>query len=235
MSDFTYVGGELELFAQAQNWKHYYRRLLAPYLRGDVLEVGAGLGATTQTLCAGNERSWLCLEPDPTLLARVQHSVATGVLPANCRAQQGTVANLDAGQQFDTILYIDVLEHIQDDAAEIRSAAGHLRPDGHLLVLSPAHPWLYTPFDQAIGHYRRYTRPMLRALTPPALRMERAYYLDAAGMVLSLGNRLLLRQAMPTARQIHFWDRRVIPISRVLDRLTGFNLGKTVICVWRKL
>jgi protein-L-isoaspartate O-methyltransferase len=61
----TYVGTELELFCDANNWKAYFRDLLAPYPGGDVLEVGAGVGATTRVLCDGLQTSWLALEPDP--------------------------------------------------------------------------------------------------------------------------------------------------------------------------
>jgi SAM-dependent methyltransferase len=234
MSEFTYVGSELEIFAHARRWKRYYRSRIEPYMGGDVLEVGAGLGATTETLCGGGERNWVCLEPDGALLSQVERKIAAGALPACCRARRGTVADLAAGEQFDTVLYIDVLEHIEDDAAEVRGVASHVRPGGCLVALGPAHNWLYTPFDKAIGHYRRYNRRMLLALTPPGLRVERAFYLDSAGMALSLANRLLLRQSMPTVKQIQVWDRFVIPVSRVFDRVLFHRLGKTAVCVWRR-
>ena len=63
----------LELFAAARNWKHYVARACAPFLRGHVLEVGAGLGGSTASLLAAADvREWTALEPDPELLAR-QH------------------------------------------------------------------------------------------------------------------------------------------------------------------
>ena len=55
---FAYVGTELDVFALAENWKRYYGSFLAPFLSGDVLEVGAGLGATTRALCRGSARRW---------------------------------------------------------------------------------------------------------------------------------------------------------------------------------
>ena len=86
----------------------------------------------------------------------------------------------------------------------------------------------------AIGHHRRYTRKSLAALAPEGLVRERLDYLDAAGFFLSLGNRLLLKSAHPTAAQILFWDRRVIPVSRVLDPLLLRRAGKSVLAVWRR-
>ena len=81
-------------------------------------------------------------------------------------------------------------------------------------MLSPAHPFLFTPFDAAIGHFRRYTRASLHRAAPATLSLEKLVYLDAAGMLASAGNRLLLRSAMPTERQILTWDRLLVPVSR---------------------
>lgn len=231
---FAYVGTELDVFALAENWKAYYGTFLRPTLAGDVLEVGAGLGATTHALCDGTQARWTCLEPDPALASAIARGIAAGALPACCRVVPGNTASLPADDLYDAILYVDVLEHIADDRAELGVAARHLREGGRLAVLSPAHAWLTTPFDAAIGHHRRYTKTTLAAAVPGGLERERLDYLDAAGLFLSLGNRLLLRSAHPTAAQILFWDRRVIPVSRVLDRLLGRRAGKSVLGIWRR-
>lgn len=231
---FSYVGTELDVFALADNWKAYYGSFLRPFLRGEVLEVGAGLGATTRALCDGTAARWTCLEPDPKLAATIAAAAAEGALPACCRAAAGDVASLPPDDLYDAILYVDVLEHIADDRAELARAAAHLKPGGRIAVLSPAHAWLYTPFDAAIGHHRRYTKATLASAAPPGLEAERLDYLDTAGLLLSLGNKLLLRSAHPTAAQILFWDRRVIPVSRVLDRLLARRAGKSVLAIWRR-
>lgn len=229
----TYIGNELELFAHAQNWKRYFGRIIAP-LGPRVLEVGAGLGATTAALCDGSQDEWLCLEPDRTLLAEVEARIQRGALPACCRPRAGTVRDLAPDERFDSILYIDVLEHIEDDRAEVARAAHHLTPGGRLVVLSPAYPFLYSPFDQAIGHYRRYTRASLSALTPPGCRLTLLRYLDSVGLFTSLANRLFLRQRLPTQAQILFWDRRLVPFSRLLDPLIGYGFGRSVVAVWQR-
>ena len=135
---------------------------------------------------------------------------------------------------FDTILYIDVIEHIEDDRGEAALWASRLRPNGHVIVLAPAHQWLFSPFDREIGHYRRYNRDMLAALSPRGLEPVRAWYLDSSGMLLSLANRLVLRASYPTPANIRFWDSVVVPVSRLLDRVSGHHVGKTVIGVWTK-
>jgi len=234
MTDYQYVGAELDLFAAATNWKSYFRSRIDPYLGPEVLEVGAGIGGTTRLLCRGERVRWVCLEPDAGLASRLTESIRDGSLPACCEPVVGTLDSLPEDARFDTLLYIDVLEHIEDDAAELARAAARLKPGGHVVVLAPAHPWLFTPFDHALGHFRRYTRSSLAAITCPELELVKNIYLDSVGMLSSLGNRLVLNASVPTASQIAVWDKLMVPLSRVLDPLTAYSLGKSVLGCWRR-
>jgi SAM-dependent methyltransferase len=231
MTSIDYVGGELEIFAEAQNWKAYMASLLQPWIRGTVLEVGAGLGATAQALWHPPATRWVCLEPDPAMATGLQNLRLGGATPVD--VINGTVADLTADQRFETILYIDVLEHIDDDRAELATAAQHLARGGDLVVLSPAFQSLYSEFDRAIGHYRRYTARSLSAVFPSGLRRQTLQYADCAGAMLSFANRLMLRQSMPTRRQVRFWDRVVLPVSRLVDPMIGRRFGRSVIAVYR--
>ena len=76
---------------------------------------------------------------------------------------------------------------------------------------------------------------MLKALTPPSLRVARAFYLDSVGLLASTANRVLLKQSMPKASQLRVWDNLMVPCSRVIDPLTAHCFGKSVICVWQKM
>src|SRR5262249_12943270 len=222
------------LFSKAANWKAYYGRVIKKYLAGDVLEVGAGIGATSRILCDGSQRRWVCLEPDAGMSASVQGQIEDGSLPSCCEAKNGTVADLDGVDRFDAVVYIDVLEHIENDTDELSKAADLLKEAGHLVILSPAHQWLYTPFDEKIGHYRRYSKKSLVEVIPSNLRCVKLCYLDSVGMLASIGNRLLLKSSMPTAGQISFWDKRLIPLSTFIDPLLLRLLGKSILGVWRQ-
>ena len=232
MTEARYVGTELEIFAHATNWKSYVRCHVRPYLTGDVLEVGAGIGAATLGLNDGTPRRWVCLEPDRALAARIARTVLLS-LP-NCEVLVGTLVALEPQRLFDSVLYMDVLEHIENDAGELARAAEHLRPGGHVVVVAPALPWLYSPFDAAIGHHRRYTKSSLRAIAPLDLQEEKCMYLDSMGLAASAGNRLLLRSSAPTVGQIRLWDRFLVPISRLTDIVLAHSLGRSVLAVWRK-
>ncbi|MDX2054170.1 MAG: class I SAM-dependent methyltransferase [Polyangiaceae bacterium] len=225
-----YAGSELELFAQAHNWKAYFRKILAPHIRGKILEVGAGIGGTTRVLRGLTQGPWTCLEPDKELVEQLRVTIATELLRAD--AEVGTLRSLPEVPTFDTILYIDVLEHIEHDAEELAEAAKRLNPGGTIVVLSPAHGWLFTPFDSAIGHFRRYNKEGLRALCPATCLNRDLFYLDSVGMLASGANRLLLKSAMPSKAQIAVWDRIMIPATVVVDRLTGHRLGKSIVATY---
>jgi 2-polyprenyl-3-methyl-5-hydroxy-6-metoxy-1,4-benzoquinol methylase len=233
---FEYVGTELHLFKGARNWKRYLRARIEPYVRGDVLEVGAGIGGTTAVLHDASCASWTCLEPDARLAQELIIEVggfrdARGVPP---KVVTGALSVLDRELKYDCLLYIDVLEHIDDDRGELTLAVDRLRPGGHLVVVAPAHQWLFSPFDRAVGHFRRYDRRMLRERSPAAAQLVQLEYLDSVGIAASLGNRLLMRASNPSKTQIAIWDHWMVPVSRVIDPWLAFALGKTVFAVWRR-
>jgi hypothetical protein len=230
----SYVGGELDLFALAKNWKRYIKHETARYTGGEVLEVGAGIGSTTAALHDGTADRWICLEPDPTLALRLKDRFASTPESLSSEILVGTVRTFTGGPCFDCILYIDVLEHIEDDGLEIQAAARLVRSNGYIVILSPAHQWLFSEFDRSIGHLRRYNRAGLRALMPRGWSEEKLVYMDSVGVLLSLGNVIGLRQSVPSESQILFWDRVCVPISRRIDRLCRGMLGKSVLAVWRR-
>lgn len=227
---FQYAGTELAIFEKAVNWKRYWSAQIAPFVRGDVLEVGAGAGSNTRVLAGLPHETYISLEPDAELAEHIR------IAAPEHRKMIGTLQ--DVTGRFDTILYIDVLEHIADDRAEMARAAARLNPGGHVIVLSPAHPALYSHFDRAIGHVRRYSRASLAGcargtaagalLTPVKL-----VYLDAAGLLASVANRMLSRPR-PAEWQILAWDRLLVPISCVLDPLLGRTVGKSILGVWKR-
>ncbi len=231
---YQYEGDELALFQHAVHWKAYFKQQIAPYLRGDVAEVGAGFGATTLHLVDGRQNSWTSIEPDAAMAQTLRDHVPSQLHGVRVSVVTGTLADLPAAARFDAVIYIDVLEHIADDRAEVAAAADRLTPGGSLVVLAPAHQWLYSPFDRRIGHHRRYTTRSLAALTPGTASLTRAWYLDAVGLSASAANRYLLGQSMPTLQQIRTWDRLMVPASRVIDPLLARRLGKTVVAVWTR-
>jgi SAM-dependent methyltransferase len=227
-----YIGNELEIFEHAHNWKNYYGSFIKPLLGKKVAEIGAGIGGTTKALCDGKQEQWLCVEPDPTLVAEIDRKICAGVLPSVCTTHRGYSAEID--QRFDGILYIDVIEHIEDDAAELQHSASLLNDNGYLFIIVPAHQFLYSPFDAVIGHFRRYDKESLGKIIPRSLEIKKLVYLDCIGYFASLVNKYLLKQKLPTKRQVQFWNNIMIPLSRIFDRILGFRFGKSLLLIAKK-
>jgi len=234
VNEFTYPGTELDLFVAAMNWKRYVNSLIGKYIIGDVLEVGSGIGSNTGLLHHPDHRKWLCLEPDASLFQALKQTIyACGI--DNCYSQNGTIEALGQEQLFDSILYLDVLEHIMKDREEMIKASQHLQIGGYLIILAPAYQWLFTPFDEAIGHYRRYSKSTLKEILPNSIGIVKLIYIDCVGLLAILGNKLLLKQSQPKLQQIKIWDGLMVPISRRLDSILGYRFGKSIIMIARKM
>jgi ubiquinone/menaquinone biosynthesis C-methylase UbiE len=232
-NEFLYVGSELETFQHATKWKTYYSEKIAAFLGEEVLEVGAGIGGTTKLLCSSKQKRWVCLEPDGNMASQIEKAVREKELPRFCEVKVGSLANLTDKEKFDTIIYIDVLEHIENDKEEFETAVKFLKDKGYLIVLSPAHQFLYTPFDKAIGHFRRYNKSSLQQVASSNLKCIKILYLDSVGGLASLGNKLILNSASPNHKQIQFWDKVLVPASRFVDRIFNYKIGKSILGIWQ--
>ena len=223
-----YIGSELELFSHAKHWKQYWVDKVQPFIKGPVLEVGAGIGSNTKLLNSPGI-TWHQLEPDTNFYQQLKHDSQQ---LKNCEAFHGFLKN-HPKTNYQTIIYIDVLEHIEHDGEELKIAADKLKTGGKVIVLSPAHQSLMSNFDRNIGHFRRYNKKMLQDICPTNMSVERQYYLDSVGLLASFAARFV-KSGNPTLKLILLWDRLMVPVSRFIDPVLFFLLGKTIITVYEK-
>lgn len=230
-----YEGSELQFFETAENWKNYFSKKISPYISGNVLEVGAGLGANSVYLQNLSCSSWTAVEPDKKLSTMILENYIKVDFPLPYKVINGFISSLDIKESFDTILYIDVLEHIEDDRAELKQATQLLKFGGHIVSLSPAFQYLYSPFDKEIGHHRRYNKETISGLSRdlPLVQQE-LYFLDSLGALASLVNKWFLKKTIPSISDIKLWDSRIVPVSMHSDKLFSRIFGKSIISVWQK-
>jgi SAM-dependent methyltransferase len=231
-----YIGDELEVFAEAKNWKNYWGGKIKKYLKGNVLEVGAGIGTNTALLINDKKVTrWVCLEPDSELSSKINSTVGGGKEVEKLEVVSSYLSNYKSETKFDSVLYIDVIEHIENDKEEVARAVSYLKDDGFIIILVPAYNYLYNDFDKAIGHYRRYDRKMLKEVLPGNIKIVSLFSLDSLGLFASLTNKFFLKQSYPTRKQIKFWDSMIIPISKITDKLILEKAGKSIILVGQKV
>ena len=232
MSD-DYRGDELVATAHARSYNRWIMQFLRPHLGRVIVEVGAGTGSYTQELLTTNPERLIAIEPSSFLFPELSRTLANH---PNTELHHGTLSQFTAqlGAQADSVVYVNVLEHIDDDAAEIRNAAQVLKPGGKLCIFVPALPWLSSRFDREVGHYRRYTRDeIVDLMNANGLHVTEARYFDMLGIAIWLVAMRLLRMRMGVGR-VRFYDALLVPIARTLDRLAGPPLGKSLVVIARR-
>ena len=231
--EYIYLGKNLELFEKANTWKRYWGSILRPYIlkEGQILEVGCGISGNTILFHDMPYIKWTGLEPD-FKLRKTAAKKCKGYARINIVG--GNIKDLSHQEYFDLNLYIDVLEHIDDDRTELSEAFLRLKSGVRIFILSPAFQSLYREFDMAIGHFRRYNKETIKMAAPINSEIEKIFYLDSVGLVLNAANKFLLKSQHPNLSQINFWDNIIIPISKILDRIVNYKIGKSIVMVNRK-
>ena len=138
-------------------------------------------------------------------------------------------------KKFDTIMYLNVLEHIKQDNEEIKKAFEKLNQDGYLIILVPAHNKLYSKFDKAVGHYRRYEIEFFKSIKIKNSKLIKLIYLDSLGYFLYYLNKLFFKKEVyPSKLKIFIWDKIFTPISYFLDRILMYKFGKNILYIIKK-
>ena len=226
----TYPGKELEALSVAVNYHRWIVDEIEPYLGQAVAEVGAGVGSVSQLILEKDVARLLAFEPSSNLYPLLEQNLA-----GERRARAiNDFFSPRYESALDSVLYINVLEHIEDDRAELGRASAALKRGGYLVIFVPALSWLYSDFDREIGHYRRYTRSGLRCLVEGAgFKLTKARYFDVAGIIPWYVNFVLLRNSIGS-RSVSLYDRAVVPVMRVAERLIAPPIGKNVLLVAKK-
>ncbi|MEM1447826.1 MAG: class I SAM-dependent methyltransferase [Planctomycetota bacterium] len=210
----------------------YYRWVLdlAESMHGgplgdSVLDAGCGIGNFVEIL-RHRAKEVLAVDLSPrnvdVLRARFADAENVDVLQVDLDAQRDELR----ARGVNAIVCLDVLEHIEDDAALVRSFAGILPSGGALFVKVPAHPWLFGSVDEASDHLRRYTRAgLVKVVEEAGFRVRAARYMNLAGVgPYFLKSRVLRRgEAFSNSfdeRQLR-WIRRSIGAFRAVDRAFG--------------
>src|SRR5207302_602970 len=167
----------LERMGEAHNYNAWLLERSEPYLGRRVLDPGAGVGTFTDVVADGREV--VALEPDGEHAAALRARFADR---PNIRVVESEASSAVVGGPVDSILCFNVLEHIADDGRALQSFAQVLEPGGRLLLLVPAHPFLYGTIDRALEHARRYRRRELRAkLGAAGFAIEALQYVNPVG------------------------------------------------------
>ncbi|HEY5043998.1 MAG TPA: class I SAM-dependent methyltransferase [Verrucomicrobiae bacterium] len=221
-------------FAALNEAKNYRRALLnefSKFLRGSVLEVGAGIGQITQELLRNPAiTKVVSIEPDAAFCGRLR-----AAFPGHAIVQ-GTIEDLKGDDDWNAIFSANVLEHIDEDERELKIYREKLgRQQGALCLFVPARPEIYAPIDRDFGHFRRYTKPELRAkLEQAGFQIVKLRYYNFVGYFAWWLNFRLLKKRSLDVGAVRFFDRMIFPsVHGFESRVCPPFIGQSLLAVAR--
>jgi SAM-dependent methyltransferase len=221
----------LEDLEQAENYSAWILELVKPHVSGRILEVGAGRGTYSRQFAEWGRLT--ALEPSAAQSEVLRHRLAENPTATVITAQLDGTA---APGSYDTVILLNVLEHIADDHRAMHDIHNALAPGGTMILWVPAFEALYGKFDQRIGHYRRYRRKELRAaVRRVGFQQVTATYTNLPGFFAWLLVVRVLRQTPTVGRLASFYDRFVIPVIRRVERVVRPPFGQSLLVVAKRV
>lgn len=235
----NYVGRDLEAMAFAVNYHRWILSIFKPYLGNRLVEVGAGTGLFSELLLELCPESLSLVEPSEKmhrfLTERVTH-ISTTTKTAIYNALFLDVAEqIKLTQAPDSMIYVNVLEHIEDDKTELRASCETLSPGGRCFIFVPALPGLYGKFDRDVGHFRRYRKQELEERVRQAgYAIVKSAYFDIIGAPVWWTQYRLLKASKLRPGSVQLYDQLIVPITRAIETLLSPPIGKNIILIAKK-
>jgi SAM-dependent methyltransferase len=213
----------------APNHLRWIADLVSPHLGRRVLDVGAGIGAITQHIAPGRHVT-ACDVADECVTAlrrRFEGAENVDVLQADLRTWTPAEA-------FDSVLMVNVLEHIEDDAGALASLARFVEPGGTVVVYVPALNGLFGNWDRKVGHYRRYSKWRLSEVMREAgLELTFMRYANILAIPGWFAFTNLAKDDTTGDNALPLWDKLAVPVSRAVESRVPVPVGTNLLGVGR--
>ncbi len=225
----------LELFAETPAFNRWLFAQISSFCKGEVLEIGSGIGNISGLLIEMNEKVHLSDLRDEYCLYLEKKYAANARLKG---VYQIDLSLLDFDSRFpgllhrfDTVVALNVIEHIERDELAVQNAKKLLRPGGILIILVPAGQSLFNRFDQELGHYRRYNKKTVSGLLSGAgLTVIKSSYFNFGGILGWWYSGSVLKKKIIPHAQLKLFNQ-LVPAFRMLDQLVAHAAGLSVFAV----
>jgi 2-polyprenyl-3-methyl-5-hydroxy-6-metoxy-1,4-benzoquinol methylase len=205
----------------------WYFSKFSEHLGSRILEIGCGVGTFTRLMGETGARvHGLDINHDfVEMAARATDNIAGVTI------ELADVTNRDWDKDYDTVVALDVIEHIEDDIAMLKTMYDALDPGGRIVIKVPAMPSIHGSLDEVVGHYRRYTiQTISHALTTAGFKNIQVDYFNTLGIIGWWINGRLLKRQVPPAGQVKMFEI-LLPIVKFLDRISPNRLGLSLVAV----
>jgi 2-polyprenyl-3-methyl-5-hydroxy-6-metoxy-1,4-benzoquinol methylase len=217
----------LDLLADTYNYNHWIYSLLRPWLGSRILEVGAGIGNLTQFMLSAEQV--VCVEPEAEYLHHLSciASVHKNVTVCPCSVFEIP----DQHIEYDSIVCVNVLEHIENDYDALYAMGSRLREGGRILLYVPAVQWAYGAMDEGLGHWRRYNRRMVRRLCKELqYSIIKMHYVNLIGLFGWWWYGRARRLTLIDPQKARFMDR-LVPYLSATERILPIPAGQSLYAV----
>ena len=227
----SYASSDLEALLVLRRYRDWILDEFRPYLQGNAAEIGAGIGSYSEEILQSVATLDL-VEPSSIGVERLTAAFARNgrikLIPST--AEQWLADSRP--ESYDSVVMINVLEHIADDESTLAGLRRVLRPDGHLLLFVPALMLLFSRLDTLLGHYRRYHLPALRKKVEAAgFVIRSARYFDVLGTAPWLVVNRMFGATEFSPGAAAFYDAVGVPLTRTLERVVTPPFGKNVLLI----
>jgi len=226
---------DLAQMAKATNYMAWQFQLIKPYLGRSILEIGGGIGNFT-SLMAGYSEHVTSIEPNQHCYAKLTEETANlnNVTLYDTRAED-LENHVSSDYQADTVVCMNVLEHLRDDKFAVDTFTRLLRDGGNLILLVPALPWIFGEIDRKLGHYRRYTKQSaLELMEATGLKPVSLRYFNFIGVLGWWWNARVAKKIQQSDFQIKVFDKVIVPIARRIEPLLPLPMGQCLLVVATK-
>ena len=227
-----YLGRDLEAMSFAKNYHKWIIEEFKPYFGKNVAEVGAGSGNFSELLLK-HVNNLIAFEPSKNMHSLLEKRFAknpnikiiNSMFGTNCHKFEGCL---------DSVIYVNVLEHIKNDENELFQVYKSLIGGGHALIFVPALPFLYSDFDKNIGHFRRYLKnDFVKLAKKIGLSIKKAKYFDLAGIIPWYIFFVLFKKQL-TRDRVLLYDKFAVPVMQKIEKLIIPPIGKNILLVMQK-
>jgi SAM-dependent methyltransferase len=227
---------QLETGREAENYNRWIAEQFAPYAGKRILEVGCGIGNLSHHWT--DREAFVGIDTEPECVAKCAQRFSDH---PNVRILHDHVGAPDwvsrwSAHRPDTVVAVNVLEHIREDLAALRGWRDIVRAGGggHICVFVPAFEFAFSSFDKRYGHYRRYTKETLRdKLLDAGLDLRVLRYFNMPGLLAWWATFVLFRRESTLPGQVGLYDKVVVPVVRKIEESITPPFGNSVVAVCR--
>lgn len=228
----------LTILSKANRFNRWMYEAIKPHLTDNVLEIGSGIGNISSFILQDFNTVTLS-DIDDFYLQKLktnfqQQSQASEFLSINLQMQSFKIVYKDLKEKFDSLVLLNVLEHLPDDNYALENCKFLLKPKGTLIILVPAYKFLFSRMDKELHHFRRYTAKSLRKkIAAQSFQINKSFYFNFLGIFAWLYGKIFKLKVLPSSEMNVF--NRLVPLGRFLDKIVFQRTGLSTIVIAKKI